>query len=62
LPYGWVAFAPSSGSVNFTTESGLHPWVQLVIWVILVLLWVAASASLLRNSPRNDFGAPDSSQ
>lgn len=61
-PYGWVAYAPASGSVNFTTEGGLHPWVQFVLWLLLVLAWIAASLSLLSNAPRSDLDSPDSSQ
>jgi hypothetical protein len=46
---GWVAFAPSS-STFLPNQGGLHPWVQLVIWLILICLWTGSSLFLLRNS------------
>jgi hypothetical protein len=60
LQSGWVAFAPQNGSVNIPTVGGLHPWVRLVIWVILVLVWVGASLLLLRNSPQGDVDGSNS--
>jgi len=46
LNYGWVAFAPLGNQIN---NVGLHPWVRLVIWIVLVALWVAVSLRLLRS-------------
>jgi len=50
LIYGWVAYAPTSNSYNFPGEGGLHPWVRLLLWLILIGLWTALSALLLRGS------------
>lgn len=46
LNVGWVAYAPLGSQSNIT---GLHPWVRLVIWIILIALWVGASLRLLRS-------------
>jgi len=48
---GWVAYAPLSNTYNTPGLPGaLHPWVRLVIWLFLVLVWVIASVTLLRSS------------
>lgn len=44
-PNGWVAYSPLSSGNLF---GGLHPWVRLVIWLLLVAVWVASSTALLR--------------
>jgi hypothetical protein len=62
LPTGWVAFAPLKGNVNIATVGGLHPWVRLVIWLILTVLWTGASLGLLRESTRRDRGSTDPSE
>jgi hypothetical protein len=50
LNYGWVAYAPLGNQDNFT---GLHPWVRLLIWIVLIAFWVAASLMLFKSrSPR----------
>lgn len=33
------------------TFGGLHPWVQMGVWLLLVVLWTAGSAWVLR-TPR----------
>jgi hypothetical protein len=45
LPYGWVAYAPLSNQFNVT---GLHPWVRLIIWIVLIAVWALVSVWLLR--------------
>lgn len=47
---GWVAYAPLTRAAFFPDlrETGLHPWVRLVIWLILLALWVGAAVFLLR--------------
>ncbi len=50
---GWVAYAPLSSTVN-VPGGGLHPWVRLVIWLVLILVWVLASVALLRSSEPKD--------
>lgn len=50
LNFGWVAYAPLSK--EFAPE-GLHPWVRLVIWLVLIIIWALVSATLLRSdTPR----------
>lgn len=50
LPNGWVAYAPLSNQFNVT---GLHPWVRLIIWIVLVAVWTLVSVWLLRDDPSN---------
>ena len=39
---------------------GLHPWVRLIVWLVLILVWVVASVVLLRSpSPGADGGATE---
>jgi uncharacterized membrane protein YwaF len=50
--FGWVAYAPLSNTNNLL--GGLHPWVRLVIWLVLIVVWAVASLWLLRSSePKN---------
>ena len=50
---GWVAYAPLSNGINAAAlpGSGLHPWVRLIIWLVLIIIWVAAAIALLRSPP-----------
>jgi hypothetical protein len=51
---GWVAYAPLSRVANapFSGDnlSGLHPWVRLVVWLGLTVIWATCSVMLLRSS------------
>lgn len=54
---GWVAYAPLSSSYNFPAFGGFHPWVRLVMWLVLIAVWTGLSVLLLRGShpgPRDD--------
>jgi hypothetical protein len=62
--FGWVAYAPLSGATN-APRALLHPWVRLVIWLALTVVWAAGSLAVLstrRVSRRDDqavaSGAP----
>jgi hypothetical protein len=53
---GWTGYAPVSNTASstFTATSiflgtGLHPWVRLVIWLIIAAAWVGSSLVLLRS-------------
>jgi len=37
--------------VNSLLVGGLHPWVRLVIWLALVVAWVAGALWVLRTRP-----------
>jgi hypothetical protein len=30
---------------------GLHPWVRMMVWLVLTAVWVLASVALLRSRP-----------
>lgn len=49
-PTGWVAFAPMTDT-DVGAVGGLHPWLQLLIWLALVAVWIAMSVNLLQDSP-----------
>jgi hypothetical protein len=53
-PSGWVGYAPLSGSVNVPTLGGIHPWARLVIWLIVIAVWVAASLVVLKDPRQAD--------
>jgi hypothetical protein len=59
--FGWVAYAPLSNSFSAGDLGGLHPWVRMAIWLILITLWVVASVALLRTTPASLIPDPDSS-
>jgi hypothetical protein len=48
---GWVAYAPLSNTVNTANYPGQvhHPWVRLIIWLALIIVWVLTSVVLLRS-------------
>jgi hypothetical protein len=50
---GWVACAPLSNTAQLGL--GLHPWVRLIIWLILAFVWTGMPLVVLR-TPR---GGPD---
>ena len=52
---GWVAYTPLSNSATVPDLGGLHSWVRLVIWLVLICAWAALSVGLLRTRrPRSD--------
>lgn len=47
---GWVGYAPLSNTASLTfLGTGLHPWVRLVVWLIIVAVWVGFSLVTLRS-------------
>ena len=51
---GWVAYAPLTQvahSLTGTPVAGLHPWVRLVVWLGLTVVWAGCSVALLRSRP-----------
>ena len=50
LAYGWVGYAPLSRAIFAPVDGGLHPWVRLIIWLALTVVWTVASLLLLRTS------------
>jgi hypothetical protein len=41
---GWVGYAPLSTGDGL---GGFHPWLRLIIWLLLIAVWVRSSTSLL---------------
>jgi hypothetical protein len=44
---GWVGYAPLT-SPQIPLVGGLHPWIRLVVWLALVVIWVGTSLLLLK--------------
>ena len=57
---GWVAYAPLSNAVNTADlpGPGLHPWVRLLIWLVLIAIWVVIGVLLLRSRSDDDSPSP----
>jgi hypothetical protein len=43
-PTGWVGYAPLSTGDVF---GGFHPWLRLIIWLLLIAVWGRSSTALL---------------
>ncbi|HVC24837.1 MAG TPA: hypothetical protein VND23_03685 [Acidimicrobiales bacterium] len=57
---GWTGYAPLTNGAP--PVGGLHPWVQLVVRLALVLVWAALSLPLLgarRTGPATEPRPPD---
>lgn len=52
-PYGWTGYAPLT-QVPYPFESGLHPWVRLLIWLAFTAVWASCSIALLRTSSSSE--------
>jgi hypothetical protein len=46
LTSGWYAYSPLTSSLYAPT--GLHPWLRLIIWLVLIGAWAAGSIRVLR--------------
>jgi hypothetical protein len=53
LPYGSVTYTNLNSGI---IVGGLHPWVQLIIWLVLITTWVGSSLALLGNSSADREG------
>jgi hypothetical protein len=50
LASGWYAYSPlTSGSLFAPT--GLHPWLRVIIWLMLIGVWALGSIWVLRPAP-----------
>jgi hypothetical protein len=51
---GWTGYAPLQSGNPSLVVGGLHPWVRLLIWLVLIGVWTGVSAVLLgKSSPRD---------
>lgn len=57
---GWVAYAPLSGAINTSglPGPGLHPWIRLLIWLALIVVWVVVGVVLLRSRAAEESSGP----
>lgn len=53
LPYGSATYSNVSSS---NLVGGLHPWVQFMLWMLLLALWVGVSIPLLKAHSMNEEG------
>lgn len=46
--FGWFGYAPLTNNAFVPEGSGLAPWLQLLIWLGLILVWSLAGVLLLK--------------
>ena len=46
---GWTGYAPLT-SAPLLTRTGVHPWLRLIIWLVLIGAWAVGSVRVLRPS------------
>ena len=56
-PVGWVTYAPFSTGDAF---GGFHPWLRLIIWLLVIAVWVRSSTALLSTKSSERHGDGDS--
>ncbi|HEY5437872.1 MAG TPA: hypothetical protein VIJ99_03130 [Acidimicrobiales bacterium] len=56
-PTGWVGYAPLQTEDPF---GGFHPWLRLIIWLLLIAVWVRSSTALLGTRSANRSHEGDS--
>lgn len=56
---GWYAYAPLTGQAFSPPGFGEPGWLRLIIWLVAISLWAAASATVLRqrSAQRSSRGA-----
>jgi hypothetical protein len=47
---GWYAYAPLTSGGLYPEQSGMHGWLRLLIWLVLIGLWALLSVLILRAS------------
>jgi hypothetical protein len=52
FPSGWTAPLTSGGGF-YGLGGGLHSWLRLIIWLVLIGLWAVASVRVLRPPSEN---------
>ncbi len=56
---GWTGYAPLSMSNQpFLVPGGLPPYARLLVWLVVVVIWVAGSLPLMRSRPGTPADAP----
>jgi len=58
LASGWYAYSPFTAG-GFAPSTGLHGWLRLIIWLVLIGVWALGSIWVLRPSSR-DASSPES--
>lgn len=52
IPFGWTGYAPlTAGPLPYGPGRGLHGWLRVIIWLVLIGAWAVASVRVLR-APR----------
>jgi heme/copper-type cytochrome/quinol oxidase subunit 1 len=49
---GWYAYAPLTAGA-YAPGRGLHAWVRVIIWLVLIGAWALASVRVLRPTSEN---------
>jgi heme/copper-type cytochrome/quinol oxidase subunit 1 len=54
---GWYAYSPLTTG-PFLPQTGLHPWLRVIIWLVLIGVWAVGSVRVLRPSSGDVGGRP----
>jgi hypothetical protein len=49
LAFGWYAYSPLTSSALFAPR-GLHAWLRVIIWLVLIGIWALGSIRVLQPS------------
>ena len=52
VAFGWTGYAPLTAQ-EIGVGTGLHGWLRLIIWLVLIGLWAVGSVRVLRPSSEN---------
>jgi hypothetical protein len=52
MPFGWTGYAPLTAQF-VGPGRGLHGWLRLIIWLVLIGAWALGSVRVLRPSADN---------
>jgi hypothetical protein len=61
LVSGWVAYSPLSAG-EFVPATGLHEWLRVITWLVLIGVWALGSIRVLRQSSGDAASAAPASR
>jgi hypothetical protein len=57
VAFGWTGYARLTGGPAGPLSTGLHAWLRLIIWLVLIGMWALGSVTVLR--PSSEKAASD---
>ena len=55
MAFGWTGYAPMTAQL-YAPGRGLHGWLRLIIWLVLIGAWALGSVRVLRPPAGNTGG------